>query len=121
MHVFMVAFAFAGACYAIFEQQSLLVYFSMVVAAYVVISALLPGAKNISIRKKIMLATWTHPSEGVIIVRVPVRVEKCEELIAKCPPEEKLTLTHFALKAVGELMNEAKDINGKLVFGKVKN
>ena len=37
----------------------------------------------------------------------------------KCPPEEKLTLTHFALKAVGDMMHLAPDVNGKLVFGKV--
>ena len=74
MHVFTVAFAFAGICYAVFEQQSLIVYFSLVVASYIGISFLYPGAKNISIRKKIMLATWTHPSEGIINVKINIRV-----------------------------------------------
>ena len=31
----------------------------------------------------------------------------------------KLTLTNFVLKACGELVKHGKDLNGKLVFGKV--
>lgn len=118
MHLFSFAFACAGVLYAIFEQQSLIIYFILVVASYVVLSIIYPGAQNISGRKKIMLATWTDPSEGVISVKVPVRTEKCEKLISECSPENRVTMTHFALKAVGELLYNGPDINGKLVFGK---
>ena len=76
MHLFSFAFAFAGVCYAIFEQQSLIVYFGLVIASYIAISMFYPGAKDISIRKKIMLGTWSDPNEGVIVTKVPVRTEK---------------------------------------------
>jgi pyruvate/2-oxoglutarate dehydrogenase complex dihydrolipoamide acyltransferase (E2) component len=33
--------------------------------------------------------------------------------------ETKLTLTHFALKAVSQLLVKQPDLNGKLAFGKV--
>lgn len=66
-----------------------------------------------------MLATWSDPSEGVAIVKVPVRTDKTNQLIENQPKEKRLTLTHFALKAVGELLKTQPDLNGKLVFGKV--
>jgi len=74
MHVFQVAFYVSGVYYALFINRSALFPFIAVVALYLVASALLPGAKDLSIRKKIMNATWTHPSEGIISLRVPVRV-----------------------------------------------
>lgn len=74
MHIFQVAFFGAGALYALFEEQELLLYFFMIVGIYMAISAFYPGGKNISNRKKIMLSTWSEPSEGVIQVRVPIRV-----------------------------------------------
>ena len=74
MHVFQVAFYVSGVYYALFIDRTALIPFISVVALYFIASAFLPGAKDLSIRKKIMNATWTHPSEGVITVRVPVRV-----------------------------------------------
>lgn len=121
MHLFQFAFFTAGVLYAIFQEQQLIIYFLLVVAAYMIISAVYPGAKSISNRKKIMLSTWTEPSEGVIQVRVPVRTEKVQAVIDRYAREGKmkLTLTHFVLKGCGVLLNEGKSIQGKLVFGKV--
>jgi hypothetical protein len=48
-----------------------------------------------------MNATWTHPSEGNIDVRVPVRVEKINKMIESLPKENRPSLTHFAIKALG--------------------
>lgn len=74
MHLFEVAFYTAGTLYALFTEQILIFYFLLVVGAYIAIAEVLPGAKNISIRKKIMLGTWTPPSEGVITLKLPIRV-----------------------------------------------
>ena len=74
MHIFQVAFFAAGALYAIFEAQQLILYFFMIVGIYMAISAFYPGGKNVSNRKKIMLSTWSEPSEGVIQCKVPIRV-----------------------------------------------
>lgn len=119
MHLFKVAFYVSGAYYALFVEQGLLLPFLAVILAYFLISSfVLKGAKDISIRKKIMLATWTDPTEGVITVRVPVRTEKVNEIV-HAQKDKHITLTHFAIKAVGECLSTLPDINGKLVFGKV--
>lgn len=119
MHLFEFAFYTAGTLYALFTEQILIFYFLIVVGAYLAVASFLPGAKEISIRKKIMLGTWTPPSEGVALLKFPVRVDKTLKLIESLPKENRLTLTHFVIKAIGELLHECPDINGKLVFGKV--
>jgi hypothetical protein len=73
MHLFGVAFILSGILFAIFKEQTLILYFLIVVGGYLVISNILPGAKNIGNRKKFMVASWSNPSEGVIHVRVPCR------------------------------------------------
>lgn len=81
MHLFEFAFYTAGTLYALFQEQLLLFYFLLVVGVYLLVSNLLPGAKELSIRKKIMVGTWTPPSEGIIYMRVPVRVDRVLKLI----------------------------------------
>lgn len=76
MHLFEFAFYTAGTLYALFTEQILIFYFLIIVGAYIMISTLYPGAQNIGIRKKIMLGTWTPPSEGVAVVKVAVKVDK---------------------------------------------
>ena len=101
MHLFKIAFYLSGAYYALFVEQGLLLPFFAVIVGYFLLSTFfLKGAKDISIRKKVMLATWTDPSEGVITVRCPVRTEKANELIHS-QKAIHLTLTHFGIKAVG--------------------
>jgi pyruvate/2-oxoglutarate dehydrogenase complex dihydrolipoamide acyltransferase (E2) component len=65
-----------------------------------------------------MLASWTEPSEGIVTMRVPVRTERVNEII-QSQKDKKLTLTHFALKAVSQLLVKQPDLNGKLALGKV--
>lgn len=119
MHLFQVAFYGAGAFYALFIDQAALIPFFAIVALYVVASALLKGAKGLSTRKKIMQATWGHPSEPTIIARVPVRTEKVEKIIASMPKEKKISITHFCIKAVGEMLAAQPFLNGVLTLGKV--
>lgn len=58
MHLFGVAFIVAGVLYAIFQERLLILYFALTVVGYLVISLIVPGGRNISNRKKIMVATW---------------------------------------------------------------
>lgn len=112
------AFYFSGAFYALFVDRTLLLPFFAVVLLYLFIASRLPGGKDISTRKKVMLASWTEPSEGIITMRVPVRTERVNEIIQN-QKDKKLTLTHFALKAVSQLLVKQPDLNGKLALGKV--
>jgi hypothetical protein len=85
MHLFEFAFYSAGTLYALFTDQILIFYFLLIVGLYILISVFYPGAKDIGIRKKIMLGTWTPPSEGVAIVKVAVRVDKVLNLLNSLP------------------------------------
>jgi hypothetical protein len=62
MHLFQVAFYASGVYFALFVDSRVLIPFACVVALYCLTSAWLPGAKDLSIRKKIMNATWSDPS-----------------------------------------------------------
>jgi len=85
MHLFEFAFYSAGILYALFSEQILIFYFLLIVGLYILIATLYPGAREISIRKKIMLGTWTPPSEGVITSRFDIRVDKVLKLLETLP------------------------------------
>lgn len=87
MHLFEFSFYGAAILFAIFYYPILVVIFLMFVAGYVLISYLYPGAKTVGIRKKIMIATWTNPSEGVIHLNVKVRADKALNFLEKYPKE----------------------------------
>jgi hypothetical protein len=119
MHLFGVAFIISGISFAIFHEQRLILYFFMVIASYIVLSIFLPKSQSIPNRKKIMVATWENPGEGVIHMKLTPRVEKVEEIIKNCPANEKLSITHFVIKAAGQIVAYSSDLRCKLVFGKV--
>ena len=75
MNIFKVAFYFSGVFYAVFFEQALLIPFFSMIALYFLLGKVV-GGKDVSVRKKLMMATWSDPEEGVIHVKVPVRVEK---------------------------------------------
>jgi len=85
MHLFKVAFYASGAYYALFVDQGLLIPFFSVIAIYLVISHFIVGGKPISTRKKMMVATWTDPSEGNINVRVPIKADRLMKLLEGLP------------------------------------
>jgi hypothetical protein len=85
MHIFEFAFYTAGILYALFTEQILIVYFLVVVGVYILLGSLIPGATELSIRKKIMAATWTPPSEGVAYLKNTVRVDKVLKFLDSLP------------------------------------
>ena len=119
MHVFKVAFYTSGVYYALFIDRTVLLPFFAILAIYCIGSALLPGAKPLSTRKKIMAATWDPPSDPSIIIRGSVRVETIQKIIDSLPKESKLSPTHFCIKACGQLLAAQPFLNGSLVMGKV--
>jgi hypothetical protein len=118
MHLFKVAFYASGAYYALFVDRALLLPFFTVLAIYMALSVFV-GGKSLSTRKKMMVGGWTEPSEGNIVVRVPIRVDRLIKLLESLPKENRPTITHFAIKAVGMLLTTQPEVNGKLAFGKV--
>ena len=120
MSFFRMAFYSTGILYAIFCQQVLFLLFFAFVLAYSLISKFIKG-ENVDIRRKVFQAFWEEPSGDHIRVRVRVRVQKVEDVIQEYRKKGvKLTMTHFAIKAVGQILKAVPQINGILSFGKVK-
>jgi hypothetical protein len=79
-------------------------FFLLVIGAYLAISSLMPGGKNLSIRKKIMMGTWSNPTEGVIINKMKIRVDKTLDFLQTIPKENRPTLTHYVIRGIGEML-----------------
>jgi len=63
---------------------------------------------------------WTEPTEGNIYNKMKIRVNHALEFLEKEFPDKKTrpTLTHLAIKALGECARVCPDINGKIAFGR---
>lgn len=85
MHLYEVAFYAAGTYFAVFVDNRVLIPFFAIVIIYSVASAQFKGVQELSTRKKIMQATWSHPSSPSIYAKIPVRTEKVQKLIASLP------------------------------------
>jgi pyruvate dehydrogenase E2 component (dihydrolipoamide acetyltransferase) len=77
-----------------------------------------PGVKNLSVRRKLALSNWNPPSDGLIYNRIPLKVDKLLKYLDTLPLENRPTITHYVIKACGEVLKENPDLNGKLIFGK---
>lgn len=118
MHVFQFSFYCTAVIFAFLYEVNLVYWFLSFVALYVLISVLYPGAKSLSTRRKFALSNWSPPSDGVIYNNISLRVDKVLSFIESCPKEKRPTITHFVIKACGEVLKENPDLNGKLIFGK---
>ena len=72
-----------------------------------------------SLRRKLMLATWTRPTEGNIYGKLDL---DCTKMLAYLEylqeqKNEKCTVTHFVGRAVGEALHRCPSINGYIRFG----
>jgi pyruvate dehydrogenase E2 component (dihydrolipoamide acetyltransferase) len=88
------------------------------VALYTLISACYPSAQTLSTRRKFALANWPPPKEGVIYNNISLRVDKLLNFLEKIPKDVRPTITHFVVKACGEILKQSPELNGKLIFGK---
>lgn len=121
MHVFEFTFYASGVIYSLFFEPKLVLIFIGLIGLYCLISFIYPGAVNVRARRKIMFATWSEPSEGVIHNRMELRVGHALDFLEKEFPDKQTrpTLTHLVIKAAGESARFCPDINGKIAFGKV--
>ena len=51
-----------------------------------------------------MLATWKQPEVGGALVRLQIRVDRVLKIIEEYPEDKRPSLTHFVIKAVGEVL-----------------
>jgi len=73
-----------------------------------------------STRKRLNIATWDEPQDGIIQNKYQVDVSNINTFMAECKEKQgiKISLTHIVVKAIGEVLKAAPDINGKIVLGK---
>jgi hypothetical protein len=85
MHLFRIAIYGAGICYALFVDNRILLPFFGIVSLYLIASSIIDRGVKLSMRKTIMQATWAEPYCPNLHIRVPVRTEKVEKIIASMP------------------------------------
>jgi len=65
-----------------------------------------------------MIASWSGPAEPNILNNWEMDVTNVLNYLKKYPEGKRPTLTHFVIKCMGVILQEAPDINGRIVFGK---
>jgi pyruvate dehydrogenase E2 component (dihydrolipoamide acetyltransferase) len=74
---------------------------------------------KMSTRRKLAIATWSDPREGNIYGKLTVDATEALAYLdyLRKKTGEKVTITHFVGKAVGEALKQAPTLNGYLRFG----
>lgn len=75
-----------------------------------------------STRRKLMIATWSSPSEGNIYGKISLDMTEAIKYLAYLREEkkQKVTITHLIGKIAGDALALAPGINGRIVFGKYR-
>jgi hypothetical protein len=107
--------------YATFYDVRLLYIFLSLWTAIGIFHLVTPWKYN-NLRRKIAIGQFDEPREGIIYNRYELDVTNINRYIKEVKEKLnlKVTMTHVIVKAVGELLKDAPDINGKIVFGKVR-
>jgi pyruvate/2-oxoglutarate dehydrogenase complex dihydrolipoamide acyltransferase (E2) component len=107
------------AIYAVFFEAKLTYIFFGLWGLIALYHMMTPWKHN-STRKRFNIATWDEPQDGIIQNRYEVDVTNINTYIAEVKEKlgMKVTLTHVVVKAIGEILKAAPDINGKIVLGK---
>jgi pyruvate/2-oxoglutarate dehydrogenase complex dihydrolipoamide acyltransferase (E2) component len=72
------------------------------------------------LRRKLILATWRAPQEGNIHGKLTVDCTKALAYIEylRQQHDEKITITHFVGRAIGEALHRTPSLNGYIRFGR---
>lgn len=78
-----------------------------------------PG-KMMSVRRKLVIASWTRPTEGNIYGRLNIDATNALRYIEhlRQHSDEKVTISHLVGKACALAMAAAPGLNGRIVFGR---
>lgn len=118
MHVFEFSFYATTVIYVLLYHPYFALLFASFVVAYALIATFWPSLQSLSVRRKFALANWPTPKEGIIYNNISVRVDKLLDFLSTIPRENRPTITHYVVKACGEVLKENPELNGKLIFGK---
>jgi pyruvate dehydrogenase E2 component (dihydrolipoamide acetyltransferase) len=118
MHVFELSFYATTIIYVLLYHPTAALIFAGFVGLYILIAACWPSLQSLSVRRKFALSMWPAPSEGLIYNNISLRVDRLLTFLSTIPHERRPTITHYVVKACGEVLKENPELNGKLIFGK---
>jgi pyruvate/2-oxoglutarate dehydrogenase complex dihydrolipoamide acyltransferase (E2) component len=116
----------AGILYFLLFNFTPVYFILFFVTIYFILSwVLIPSsaAKFNSIRRKVQIATWSDPVRPNILGYFQVKIANSLNFLDKISKEkcENITLTHLVFKAIGTVMKDFPDVNGKIAFGNYIN
>ncbi len=77
-------------------------------------------AYEMTVRRKLAIATWGPPSEGNIYGKLTLDATEALAYLEhlRATTGEKVSMTHLVGKAVGMALKKAPDLNGRILFGR---
>ncbi len=110
MKPFNIAIIVSLALFAIFKENSLLLYFFGFIGIYTSIYIIYPAPSRFnSARRKLMFATWDKARDGNIYIKLELNCTKVLKHLEKIDKSNRPTITHFATKAMGEMLKAGKN------------
>lgn len=79
-------------------------------------------AYKMTVRRKLAIASWDAPREGNIYGKMSLDVTNVMAYLKRKSEEtgQKLTITHFVGRVMGEVLGQKPDLNGQIILGKYK-
>jgi hypothetical protein len=105
--------------FLLYDWRMLAIYWGIVAVYTLIHWSIKDGSTNLT-RHKIRMATWDSPTDSNVYLKIVVPVEPFEKFAAKKLAQDgtKVTMTHVALKAIGNAMSKVPGCSGKITFGK---
>lgn len=120
MNIFTFGLLLATSLWSFFFDTRLLHIFTTVVLIYIALELWSRSKSNMSVRKKIAIATWNDTGDPTVFGKLEIQVEKIDAFLAshnKKNPDNQLNYTHVILKAMGYATAQNKKTLGKICFG----
>lgn len=78
------------------------------------------AAYKMSLRRKLVIATWTRPTEGNIFGKLLLDTTEVERYIEhlRQTTDEKITISHVVGKAAALALAQSPGLNGRILFGR---
>jgi len=122
MNSILVLFFISFLSYSLFNNIKFIVIYLILVGLYTYITQFLffKNAVN-SIRRKVMIGSWTQSFDPQVYSKVNIDISKVEPYLEQKSKEigEKLTLTTYTIKLISILLKKYPEICGFIKHGKV--
>lgn len=106
--------------WSIVVEHAVLGIFVTILAVYLGLSMYSQRRSLTSLNRKLQISAYNEPGDPSCFAKIPIDLEAADKFLAKYNaenPDEKLSYTTIALKAIGEGLSGSRKINGKLCFG----